>query len=178
MPASIEHRIATELNVAERQVAAAVRLLDEGATVPFIARYRKEVTDGLDDTQLRTLEDRLGYLRELDDRRASILESIDSQGNRITSYNVCYTKLLRVRRFGLKGRYRSSRRCLVSRITSYNVCYTKLLREALLTHRRHSSVTTGCYLLSKQKGLDHETMDITLVPTDAWADRGGYLHAA
>jgi len=80
MPASIEHRIATELNVAERQVAAAVRLLDEGATVPFIARYRKEVTDGLDDTQLRTLEDRLGYLRELDDRRASILESIDSQG--------------------------------------------------------------------------------------------------
>jgi len=80
MPASIEHRIATELNVAERQVAAAVRLLDEGATVPFIARYRKEVTDGLDDTQLRTLEDRLGYLRELDERRASILESIDSQG--------------------------------------------------------------------------------------------------
>jgi uncharacterized protein len=80
MPASIEHRIANELNVAERQVAAAVRLLDEGATVPFIARYRKEVTDGLDDTQLRTLEDRLGYLRELDDRRASILESIDGQG--------------------------------------------------------------------------------------------------
>jgi len=80
MPASIEHRIANELNVAERQVAAAVRLLDEGATVPFIARYRKEVTDGLDDTQLRTLEDRLGYLRELDERRTSILESIDSQG--------------------------------------------------------------------------------------------------
>ena len=80
MPASIEFRIATELNVAERQVASAIRLIDEGATVPFIARYRKEVTGGLDDTQLRNLEDRLGYLRELDDRRASILESIDSQG--------------------------------------------------------------------------------------------------
>jgi len=80
MPASLEHRIATELNVAERQVASAIRLLDDGATVPFIARYRKEVTGGLDDTQLRNLEDRLGYLRELDDRRISILESIDSQG--------------------------------------------------------------------------------------------------
>ncbi|WP_230971593.1 Tex family protein [Nitrogeniibacter aestuarii] len=80
MPASLEHRIATELNVAERQVAAAIRLIDEGATVPFIARYRKEVTGGLDDTQLRHLDDRLGYMRELDDRRASILESIDSQG--------------------------------------------------------------------------------------------------
>jgi uncharacterized protein len=80
MPASIENRLAQELNVAERQVAAAVRLLDEGATVPFVARYRKEVTGGLDDTQLRTLEDRLGYLRELDDRRASVLESIASQG--------------------------------------------------------------------------------------------------
>ncbi|WP_227814608.1 Tex family protein [Nitrogeniibacter aestuarii] len=80
MPASLEHRIATELNVAERQVAAAIRLIDEGATVPFIARYRKEVTGGLDDTQLRHLDDRLSYMRELDDRRASILESIDSQG--------------------------------------------------------------------------------------------------
>ena len=80
MPASIEHRLAQELKVAERQVAAAVKLLDEGATVPFIARYRKEVTDGLDDTQLRTLEDRLGYLRELDDRRRTILDSIAEQG--------------------------------------------------------------------------------------------------
>ncbi|QID17786.1 RNA-binding transcriptional accessory protein [Nitrogeniibacter mangrovi] len=80
MPASIAHRLAEELQVAERQVAATIRLLDEGATVPFIARYRKEVTGGLDDTQLRTLDDRLGYLRELDDRRATILESIAAQG--------------------------------------------------------------------------------------------------
>lgn len=77
---SIESRIATELQVNERQVSAAVALLDEGATVPFISRYRKEVTGGLDDTQLRSLEDRLRYLRELEDRRAAILSSIDEQG--------------------------------------------------------------------------------------------------
>ncbi|BBX16503.1 RNA-binding transcriptional accessory protein [Mycolicibacterium duvalii] len=66
--------------MAERQVAAAVRLLDDGATVPFIARYRKEVTGSLDDGQLRRLEERLGYLRELDDRRAAVLASIAEQG--------------------------------------------------------------------------------------------------
>ncbi|GJH00858.1 Tex family protein [Paraburkholderia terrae] len=76
----IVQRIATELTVQPRQVAAAVQLLDEGATVPFIARYRKEVTGNLDDTQLRTLEERLLYLRELEDRRASIIASIDEQG--------------------------------------------------------------------------------------------------
>jgi uncharacterized protein len=79
MPPSIEHRIASELAVEPRQVLAAVRLLDEGATVPFVARYRKEVTGGLDDTQLRTLEERLGYLRELEDRRATIIASITEQ---------------------------------------------------------------------------------------------------
>ncbi|MFO1200531.1 MAG: Tex family protein [Burkholderiaceae bacterium] len=77
---SIEHRIAAELSVAPAQVEAAVRLLDEGATVPFVARYRKEATGGLDDTQLRTLEERLGYLRELEDRRATVLASIAEQG--------------------------------------------------------------------------------------------------
>jgi len=73
-------RIADELGVREGQVAAAVGLLDGGATVPFVARYRKEATDGLDDAQLRTLEERLHYLRELDERRAAILESVRSQG--------------------------------------------------------------------------------------------------
>ncbi len=73
-------RIAEELSVNSKQVKAAVALLDEGSTVPFIARYRKEVTGGLDDTQLRQLEERLGYLRELNDRRSTILESINSQG--------------------------------------------------------------------------------------------------
>ncbi len=77
---AIEHRIAEELGVKAAQVISAVNLLDEGATVPFIARYRKEVTGGLDDTQLRTLEERLGYLRELEERRAAIVASIDEQG--------------------------------------------------------------------------------------------------
>ncbi len=76
----INQRIATELSVGIAQVAAAVELLGEGATVPFIARYRKEKTGGLDDTQLRKLEERLGYLRELEDRRATVLKSIEEQG--------------------------------------------------------------------------------------------------
>jgi uncharacterized protein len=77
---AIEVRIADEIGARPSQVDAAIRLLDEGATVPFIARYRKEVTGGLDDTQLRTLEERLGYLRDLEDRRAAVLSSIDEQG--------------------------------------------------------------------------------------------------
>ncbi|MEV6983328.1 Tex family protein [Sphaerisporangium sp. NPDC051017] len=80
MTISIHQRIADELGVRERQVRAAVELLDGGATVPFIARYRKEATEMLDDAQLRTLEERLRYLRELEERRAAILESIRSQG--------------------------------------------------------------------------------------------------
>ena len=72
--------IATELNVRPQQVAAAIALLDEGATVPFIARYRKEATGGLDDTQLRALEERLAYLRELEERREAILKLIAEQG--------------------------------------------------------------------------------------------------
>ncbi|HZJ92844.1 MAG TPA: Tex family protein [Thiopseudomonas sp.] len=77
---SISSRIATELGVRPQQVTATIALLDEGATVPFIARYRKEITGSLDDTQLRNLEERLRYLRELDDRRVSILSSIEEQG--------------------------------------------------------------------------------------------------
>ncbi len=73
-------QIAAELKVRPAQVNAAVELLDGGATVPFIARYRKEVTDGLDDSQLRDLEARLAYLRELEDRRAAVLKSIEEQG--------------------------------------------------------------------------------------------------
>ncbi len=80
MPSPIEQRLATELSVRPQQVLATITLLDEGATVPFIARYRKEATGGLDDTQLRTLHERLGYLRELDERRDTILEAIGTQG--------------------------------------------------------------------------------------------------
>ena len=77
---TVEQRIADELGVRENQVVAAVQLLDGGATVPFIARYRKEVTGTLDDAQLRTLEERLRYLRELEERRAAILASVAEQG--------------------------------------------------------------------------------------------------
>ncbi|MBW8329801.1 MAG: RNA-binding transcriptional accessory protein, partial [Thiobacillus sp.] len=77
---SIEHRLAAEVAAKPAQIAAAIALLDEGATVPFISRYRKEATGGLDDTQLRLLEDRLRYLRELEARRAAIIESITEQG--------------------------------------------------------------------------------------------------
>ncbi|WP_440981302.1 Tex-like N-terminal domain-containing protein, partial [Shinella sumterensis] len=79
-PLKIANLIATEIKATAAQVTAAVELIDEGATVPFIARYRKEVTGGLDDTQLRTLAERLAYLRELEARRASILDSIAGQG--------------------------------------------------------------------------------------------------
>ncbi|EGR4165046.1 Tex family protein [Vibrio cholerae] len=80
MSKAICHQIAQELNVRPEQVIAAVTLIDDGNTVPFIARYRKEVTGGLDDTQLRNLDSRLVYLREMDDRRQTILKSIQEQG--------------------------------------------------------------------------------------------------
>lgn len=80
MSQAICHLIAQELNVRPEQVTAAVNLIDDGNTVPFIARYRKEVTGGLDDTQLRNLDSRLSYLRELEDRRQTILKSIQDQG--------------------------------------------------------------------------------------------------
>ena len=76
----IVRQLAAEIKVSEQQVRAAVELLDGGATVPFIARYRKEVTGGLDDIQLRELEARLSYLRELEDRRVAVLKAIDEQG--------------------------------------------------------------------------------------------------
>src|SRR5262245_44002015 len=79
-PPSVFLRIAEELSVGERQVRSAVELLDGGSTVPFIARYRKEVTGSLDDAQLRALDERLRYLRELEERRAAVLDSINSQG--------------------------------------------------------------------------------------------------
>ena len=84
MASAVEHRIirkiAEEIGCKNEQVLAAVGLLDEGATVPFVARYRKEATGGLDDTQLRTLEERLNYLREMEERRSAILASIEEQG--------------------------------------------------------------------------------------------------
>jgi len=78
--ANIYRQIAEELGVREQQVEATVGLLDGGATVPFVARYRKEITGSLDDAQLRTLEERLNYLRELEERRIAVLNSIREQG--------------------------------------------------------------------------------------------------
>ncbi|WP_315368921.1 Tex-like N-terminal domain-containing protein, partial [Kingella oralis] len=77
---NITQTLAAELTATAAQIEAAVSLLDDGATVPFIARYRKEATGGLDDTQLRTLAERLQYLRELEERRAAVLKSIAEQG--------------------------------------------------------------------------------------------------
>ncbi|MEI7796145.1 MAG: Tex-like N-terminal domain-containing protein, partial [Methylococcaceae bacterium] len=95
---TINQTLAQELAVHVNQINAAVALLDEGATVPFISRYRKEITGGLDDTQLRLLEERLGYLRELNARRATILESIASQEKLTpeleTAINAAETKTL------------------------------------------------------------------------------------
>ena len=82
----IARTIADEIGAQPAQARAAIALLDEGASVPFIARYRKEVTGGLDDTQLHNLETRLTYLRELEDRRAAILSSIGEQGKLTVSY--------------------------------------------------------------------------------------------
>ncbi|SOD41930.1 Tex family protein [Nitrosovibrio sp. Nv4] len=90
---SIEQRLSLELAAKPAQVAAAVALLDEGATVPFIARYRKEATGGLDDIQLRLLEERLRYLRELEDRRAAIIASIEEQGKMTPSLLASLTQV-------------------------------------------------------------------------------------
>lgn len=94
MKNSLSQIIASELQVRAEQVDSAVHLLDEGNTVPFIARYRKEVTGGLDDTQLRQLESRLSYLRELEDRRQTILRSIEEQGKMTPALATALTSTL------------------------------------------------------------------------------------
>ncbi len=98
----ISQIIAAELTVQPQQILAAIQLLDDGNTIPFIARYRKEATGGLDDTQLRHFETRLIYLRELEDRRQTILKSIEEQGkltDELREKNPCDTKQNRIRRF-------------------------------------------------------------------------------
>lgn len=80
MTAAVDAAVASDVGVRPEQASAAIKLLDEGATVPFIARYRKEVTGALDDTQLRLLEERLRYRREMEERRAAILKSVEEQG--------------------------------------------------------------------------------------------------
>ena len=104
--ASIVKLIAEELKARPEQVIAAIQLLDEGATVPFISRYRKEVTGGLDDTQLRTLEERLGYLRELEDRRAAVIESVE-QLSACVHGEACCSKWARTMRLNSQVRMMS-----------------------------------------------------------------------
>src|SRR5467141_2319565 len=99
----INLRIAEELGVREQQVTAAISLLDGGATVPFVARYRKEATGALDDAQLRTLEERLRYLRELDERRGAILDSISQQGKLDAALKQAIEVLDRLGGFGRKA---------------------------------------------------------------------------
>jgi hypothetical protein len=99
MLTTIESRIAQELSATVHQVAAAVALLDEGATVPFISRYRKEATGGLDDTQLRNLQERLIYLRELEERRTAILTSIDAEARLAAHSTPCSRTVAAPRRW-------------------------------------------------------------------------------
>ena len=99
--ANINRQIAEELGVREQQVEATVALLDGGATVPFVARYRKEITGALDDAQLRTLEERLNYLRELEERRITILTSVREQG-KLDAALEAFEQLVAVRRLAVR----------------------------------------------------------------------------
>ena len=115
---NITQTIAAELNATAAQVEAAVALLDEGATVPFIARYRKEATGGLDDSQLRTLEERLGYLRELMARKETVLKSIEEQG-KLTP------ELIARQAWGFGSEHRAQPLVVsISQTTECGTCYT------------------------------------------------------
>ncbi len=147
----INQRIASELGVAVNQVVAAGLLLSEGATVPFIARYRKEKTGGLDDTQLRKLEARLGYLRELEDRRATVLRSIAEQG-KLTSelaalINAAQAK---VELEDLYAPYRPKRR---SKAQIARAAGLEPLAEALLQDPELAPLTEASKFVAADKGV-------------------------
>jgi hypothetical protein len=112
----IEHRIASELSAQPRQVVAAIQLLDEGATVPFIARYRKEVTGGLDDTQLRTLEERLGYLSSPTPSVPKSLRPRPSSASKTSTFPISRSAAPRPRSHAKRASSRS--RCPCSKIPS------------------------------------------------------------
>jgi uncharacterized protein len=147
----INQRIADELRVASGQVAAAVALLDEGATVPFIARYRKEKTGGLDDTQLRTLAERLVYLRELEDRRASILKSVEEQGKLTAelarSLNAAGTK---VELEDLYAPYKPKRRTKAQIAREAGL---EPLADALLANPALDPATEAAKFIAEDKGI-------------------------
>lgn len=152
----ITQRIAEELVVTIQQVNAAINLLDEGATVPFIARYRKEITGGLDDTQLRHLEERLGYLRELNDRRKTILSRINEQGKLTPelelAINHAYTKTLLE---DLYLPYKPKRRTKAQIAREAGL---EPLTDALLTDRRLLPLEKASTYINSNKGI-HTAMD-------------------
>ncbi|WP_240670753.1 Tex family protein [Actinoplanes solisilvae] len=157
MTTAIHQRIATELGVREGQVTATVDLLDGGATVPFIARYRKEVTGALDDTQLRTLEERLGYLRELEDRRAAVLESIRSQGkldDALEQAILAADSKARLEDIYLPYKPKRRTRAQIAREAGLEPLADKLLADPNLDPRTEASAFTNEAVADEQAALD------------------------
>ncbi|OPX22193.1 MAG: RNA-binding transcriptional accessory protein [Candidatus Latescibacteria bacterium 4484_107] len=147
----IATKIAEELNVPPQRVAAAIALLDEGATVPFIARYRKEVTGGLDDTQLRTLEERLHYLRELEQRRAVILQSIADQGKLTEPLEAAIRSAdTKIRIEDLYLPYKPKRRTKAQIAREAGLAP---LAEALLSNPEHEPETLARCFVDPEKGV-------------------------
>ena len=138
----IAQRIADELRVRLPQVEAAIALLDDKATVPFIARYRKEATGGLDDTQLRTLDERLAYLRELEDRRAAILKSIDDQGKLTPGLNSAIQQAdtkARLEDFYLPFRPKRRTKAQIAREAGLGPLALRLLQDPTLVPEREAT---------------------------------------
>ncbi|MCK5717710.1 MAG: RNA-binding transcriptional accessory protein [Thiomargarita sp.] len=153
---TIAQRIAEELSVPENKVQAAIILLDEGATVPFIARYRKEVTGGLDDIQLRTLEDRLRYIRELDERREVILTSIRGQNKLTTELEVAINDTItKTNLEDLYLPYRLKRRS--SKAQTAKDAGLEPLALDLLENPSHVPEETAMAYLNTDKGIDNST---------------------
>ncbi|MBF0108876.1 MAG: RNA-binding transcriptional accessory protein [Magnetococcales bacterium] len=149
----IHGRIARELDVREEQVAAAVQLLDEGATVPFVARYRKEVTGGLSDTHLRMLQDRLGQLRELEDRREVVLKGIGEQGKLTPELERAIREAeTRTRIEDLYLPYRPKRR---SRATSAREAGLEPLAMHLLHHPESVPEAVAASFVDPGKGVEN-----------------------
>jgi len=144
-------RIATELGVREAQVAATIQLLDEGNTVPFVARYRKEATGGLDDTQLRTLEERLSYLRELEERRAAVLASIAEQGKlspELTALIDAADTKARLEDLYLPYKQKRRTKAMIAREQGLEP-----LADALLTDPNKSPETEAAAFVDAEKGV-------------------------
>src|SRR6267378_2858239 len=151
----INLRIAEELGVREQQVSAAISLLDGGATVPFVARYRKEATGALDDTQLRTLEERLSYLRELDERRAAILDSIGQQGKLDAALKHAIDAAdSKARLEDLYLPYRPKRR---TKAQTAREAGLEPLAEALLSRPDQSAEQLACRYVEPSKGVIDST---------------------